>query len=733
MGSIEHTQAAGLKSTRLVFWSRLLLAVLTLLALLVSLPLLAGAMLIFLLILLILPSEEVEEASPLQQIDDLPPLPLSLVEEVTRQLSASLSIGQVADIVLRAALHSTQAELATLALPVEVDHFTTFLLWEDQETVQIVHQPQSGNTLIEQAFQQGRTLSNRDHTEIAAVLCHEFLVIGVLCVEHRHRAFSAAEAEMLYELAVPTAVSLHNAHLVDEQQHQIDTLSHLQALTIRLAGVGDREAVAQAVLETTRDILGAQEVALYYYQDNQFQTIMSLHRDRVSKAQHEKRLTQTVALKAAQIGKVQMARHPITCVAVPLERNGGGRGSQVLAAAFIEHHKLRQRDLSTLTLLAYETAAHLDTVDLHEQVRAVSDRLRTTVNSARDGILMFDHEDKLIEINPAAERMLGIKRETFVGKHFVALVFDMMRANERNGFGYSRSQLTELARQMRLDPNRVTRRQFEQVNGKQRMFIEEIGSPVINSNHQMIGRLLILRDVTEQKMLADFRDEITNMAVHDLRGPLTAVINGIDMTLKTGLTEYPEDNERVLRLSLDSARSLMGLVNSLLDIAKLESRRVPIHPQPVEANVLIENARKALENSVKEADIEIKVSLDDDLPLILVDPDLMRRVLVNLLDNAVRFTPKGGSVLIGAQRGEKRRVTLSVHDSGTGVPKAEREQIFEQYRQSKTNKPLRGSNGTGLGLTFCKLAVEAHSGRIWVEDSDVLSGASFLISLPVVT
>jgi PAS domain S-box-containing protein len=733
MGSVGRSQATGLKASRLVFWSRLLLAVLTLLALLVSLPLLAGALLVFLFVLLVLPNLEVEEAPADAPSLDLPPLPVPLVEEVTRQLSASMSIGQVADIVLRAALHSTQAELATLALPVEVDHFTTFLLWQDQETVQIIHQPQSGNTLIEQAFQQGRSLTNREHTEIAAVLCHEFLIIGVLCIEHRHRAFSTAQADILYEIAVPTAVSLHSAHLVDEQQHQIDTLNHLQALTIRLAGVGDRDAVAQAVLETTRDILGAQEVALYHYQDAQFQTVMSLHRDRISRVQHEKRLTQTVALKAAQLGKVQIARHPITCVAVPLERNGGSRGSQVIAAAFIEHHKLRQRDLSALTLLAYETAAHLDTVDLHEQVLAVSDRLRITINSARDGVLMFDQEDKLIECNPAAERFLGIKREAFIGKHFVSLVHDMMRANSKNGFGYSRTQLTELARQMRLDPNRVTRRQFEQVNGSQRMFIEEIGSPVINSNNQMIGRLLVLRDVTEQKMLADFRDEITNMAVHDLRGPLTAVINGIDMTLKTGLTEYPEDNERVLRLSLDSARSLMGLVNSLLDIAKLESQRIPIHPQPVIASDLVENARKALENSMLEAEIEMKIALDSDLPPILVDADLMRRVLVNLLDNAVRFTPKGGSVLISAARADKRRVHLSVHDSGVGVPQAEREQIFEQYRQSKTNKPLRGSNGTGLGLTFCKLAVEAHGGKIWVEDSDKLSGASFLISVPIVT
>ena len=149
--------------------------------------------------------------------------------------------------------------------------------------------------------------------------------------------------------------------------------------------------------------------------------------------------------------------------------------------------------------------------------------------------------------------------------------------------------------------------------------------------------------MTEQKLLADFRDEITHMAVHDLRGPLTAVINGIDMTLQQGFTEYPEDNERVLRLSLESARSLMRLINSLLDIAKLESRRMPINPQPIAA---VQIGRKRAQGAGKFARpkrrFSLQVALRDDLPLLNVDQDLIRRVLVNLIDNAVRFTPQGG-------------------------------------------------------------------------------------------
>ena len=710
---------------RLLFWIRLLLALLTFVALVLMLYVVAGLLLIALIVLLMLPfaTPETEVASTAL------PVHLPLIEEVTRELSSSLSIGQVANVVLKTALRATHGEIATLALPVEVDHFMTIQLHQGQENVEIVQRSHTGESLLEQVLQQGHTAFNRDRTAMAVVLRHEYLVVGALAVEAPQQTFTQTEANLLSEIAVPAAISLHNANLLDEQQSQINTLSYNQALTLRLAEAVDSDAVVEAVLETTRDILGVQEVALYRTKENGLEALVSLHRDRFSRTAYEKRLTITIAVKASQTGQIESTSQPVTCIAAPIERRGAVK--EVLAVAFIENHVLRHRNLQTVSLLASQTAAHLNTVELYEQVRAVSERLRVTINSARDGVLLFDSDGKLIECNPSAERLLGIDKEMFMGKHFVAMLFDMMKSNELNGLGYSRNQLTELARQLRLEPNSITRRQFEQTNDGQKLFIEEIGSPVIDADNKVVGRLLVLRDMTEQRQLADFRDEITHMAVHDLRGPLTAVINGIDMTLRMGLSEYPEDNERVLRLSLDSAHSLMRLINSLLDIAKLESRRMPINAQPVSVAQLVGSARNALENSIEEAHIQIEIALDDNLPELNVDEDLIRRVLINLIDNAVRFTPEGAVVQIAAQVTEDRRVTLSVADSGKGIPPEERDQIFEQYRQSEKNQPLRGSKGTGLGLTFCKLVVEAHGGRIWVEGAQTLPGACFLISLPV--
>ncbi len=703
-----------------------MLAIFVLIALLLNSPLIGIVPLIALIALLVLPLQLPELPVPVSAENES----LPLVEDVVLQLSTSLSIGQVATIVLSAALKATDAEIVTLALPVEVDHITLIQLRRGQERVQMDHRTPSGDTLAEQVLQQGRTIFSRDHFSVGVVLRHEYLVVGALCVQNEEHILTRGDADLLNEIALPAAISLHNAQLLDEQQHQIDMLSHIETLTTRLAGAVERDLVAQAVLETTRDILGVQEVAIYRV-DEQMQVVLSLHRDRFSRAANEPRLTQAIALQTIEAGTVQIIRQPVVCVGVPVEYKG--IINEVLAVAFIEPHTLRRSDLNALTLLASQTAAYFDTVELHEQVRAVSERLHVTINSARDGVLLLDAEGRLIECNPSAERLLGIDREAFMGKHFVAMLFNMMKANDLSGFGYSRSQLTELARQLRLEPNRISRRQFEQISNGQKLTIEEIGSPVVDSDKRIIGRLLVLRDMTEQKLLADFRDEITNMAVHDLRGPLTAIINGIDMTLKQGLNEYPEDNERILRLSLDSARSLMRVINSLLDIAKLESRRIPINPQPTSAAQLVDAACKTVENSLHEAQIQLEVMLDLDLPPINVDPELMRRVLVNLLDNALRFTPRGGTVRIDGGRPENNHLTLSIIDSGPGIPPEERDLVFEQYRQSDRNRALRGSQGTGLGLTFCKLAVEAHGGRIWVSAADSLPGACFNVSLPVAT
>jgi signal transduction histidine kinase len=188
---------------------------------------------------------------------------------------------------------------------------------------------------------------------------------------------------------------------------------------------------------------------------------------------------------------------------------------------------------------------------------------------------------------------------------------------------------------------------------------------------------------------------------------------------------------KTLGVAAQSASGLLKLVDSLMDISKLETRQMPLTRAPVIIDELIASALASLSGTVDEANIEFEVDIESDLAPLNIDAVIIQRVIVNLLDNALRHTPAGGKILVSARR-NGYDVIIRVADSGPGIPQAERDRIFERFRQVKDNIPLRGPKGSGLGLTFCKLAVEAHGGHIWVEADSPLSGACFAVSLPVV-
>ena len=134
--------------------------------------------------------------------------------------------------------------------------------------------------------------------------------------------------------------------------------------------------------------------------------------------------------------------------------------------------------------------------------------------------------------------------------------------------------------------------------------------------------------------------------------------------------------------------------------------------------------------SIQEAELRLNFNIPTDLPPVQADRDKIERVLINLLDNAMRYTPKGGEILVAVRANEADMVQVQIADSGPGIPPHEREQVFAKFHRIKNNDPLRGNKGSGLGLTFCKLAIEAHGGHIQVDAESPLSGASFSLTLP---
>jgi signal transduction histidine kinase len=225
------------------------------------------------------------------------------------------------------------------------------------------------------------------------------------------------------------------------------------------------------------------------------------------------------------------------------------------------------------------------------------------------------------------------------------------------------------------------------------------------------------------------RDDLTHMIVHDLRTPLTSLLTGLQ-TLELLGDNLNADQSEMLEIALNGGQTLLGMVNDLLDISKLEDGSLQLEYGPVEPMALAERATGQVSLLTREKGLNLVTDVSPDLAAFSGDEDKLRRTLVNLLGNAIKFTPVGGTVTVVARRAENEQAILfSVQDTGEGIPKEAFGRIFEKFGQVESRKAGRKMS-TGLGLTFCKMAVEAHGGRIWVE-SELGSGSQFNFTVPL--
>ncbi len=236
----------------------------------------------------------------------------------------------------------------------------------------------------------------------------------------------------------------------------------------------------------------------------------------------------------------------------------------------------------------------------------------------------------------------------------------------------------------------------------------------------------------EQERLLELervRRETSDLIIHDLRNPLTTISGALDMLGLTLPEEVQQANAQLLHLAKSSADRMQRLVNALLDVARLESGRAPFHPAPTDLRALFEQIITQQSLALESGQIGLVADIPAGLPTIVVDAEMIERVLSNLIDNAVRYTREGGEIILAAAV-EGEYVKISVTDAGPGIPPEDRERIFARFTQGGKDK-YRGRRGFGLGLTFCRLAVERHGGRIWVEPGEGGAGSRFVFTLPL--
>ena len=218
------------------------------------------------------------------------------------------------------------------------------------------------------------------------------------------------------------------------------------------------------------------------------------------------------------------------------------------------------------------------------------------------------------------------------------------------------------------------------------------------------------------------RDDMRNMIVHDLRTPLTSVIIGMEMV---GAGELSDMQREMMDIATGGGKTLLAMINDLLDVEKMESGSTLLNYEPLTATELVASALEQVGSLAAAQQTSLVTMVGSELPGFEGDANKLSRTLVNLIANAIRFTP-GGTVTITATQAEDERIRFAIRDTGAGIPSEAFERIFEKFGQLDAHTKV----GTGLGLAFCKLAVEAHGGRIEVE-STLGSGSTFSFTIPL--
>ncbi|MEO6906764.1 MAG: hybrid sensor histidine kinase/response regulator [Abditibacteriaceae bacterium] len=228
--------------------------------------------------------------------------------------------------------------------------------------------------------------------------------------------------------------------------------------------------------------------------------------------------------------------------------------------------------------------------------------------------------------------------------------------------------------------------------------------------------------------LENWRDDLTHMIIHDLRTPLTSVMMGMQTLEVVG--DINDEQKEVLDMAVSGGETLLNMINDLLDIEKINSGSLQLDYSTFDIADLVASSVDQVNSLLKDKNLKLVQQVMEDSFLMTGDESKLRRTVVNLLGNAIKFTPKGGTVTIEVRRDQKaHELHVSISDTGEGIPAQWLTRIFDKFGQVQSRKGGRMAS-TGLGLTFCKAAVEAHGGEIGVE-SELGKGSTFYFTIPL--
>jgi len=332
------------------------------------------------------------------------------------------------------------------------------------------------------------------------------------------------------------------------------------------------------------------------------------------------------------------------------------------------------------------------------------------------GLIIIDREEVILEFNPAAERITGYKKEEVMGRNCHEVLPGIP------------CHLKDAQKKLATEKDKI----FIHIEGTithkngHEIPVRYTAAPLVKDS-ELKGAIAIFREVTKEKQLEQHRRVLISMFAHDLKGPL-AIAGGLLLRLRQGKAGPLTDKQvQYLDTIVKEIGKVDRYIKSFLDIVRMEAGQISLSKELCDMNSLISELLKDVEIKAKQKKMVIRMDIPEDLPLVYVDKDKIQRVIYNLLDNSIKYSPEGSEITITCKDiGDS--ILCRVEDSGPGIADEDLPYIFDPFYRANYSDSVEG---TGIGLAIVKTIIEAHDGKVWVKNKRPPEhGAIFSFTIP---
>lgn len=548
-------------------------------------------------------------------------------------------------------------------------------------------------------------------------------VIGVVSMQSfQPYAYSPDHIRMLETIATQAAIAIENARLYADAQQRARHMALLNEITRAAISTSDPQEMLKVLANRLGELFDADGAFITRWDETHQTTLPTAAYGPWDEAYSRLRPLPgetTMTASVLEAGHVLVAEDVFnspyispriaalfparSMLALPLIADGKKLGAALIS--FNRPHRFTTDEIARGEQVAGQLALAIAKAQLLQATENERSRLQAMIKASRDGIVFSSLDGHILVANGPALQMLQLpgQPEDWLGRRFVTALETL----ERWAPAIVQIARTEIQRLQSGDES-----PGEGESEIPPHVIHWLNLPV-TAGATPLGRLIVLRDVTEQRAVERLREDMTYTMVHDLRNPLGNISTTIEVLRSGILGDLAPDQLAALKAGEVSVRRMTSLINAILDVNELESERVPLEPKAFHLADLVTEILQAQSALAREKNLHLENAVAPSLPPAWGDVTLIGRVLQNLVDNACKFTPEGGSVRVTAQaepRPPRSVLMVSVSDTGPGIPARIQSQLFQKFIRGPQKE-----RGSGLGLAFCRLAIEAHGERIWVE------------------